>query len=236
VSGRTNNGACIVPHFTTWPRASFGLALEKRIQIEIKDRPRIDVAREIQNATVAIPSNDHQFLYVSKFPITNEQYAQFLLWLTNHDIPIAINGKPIFYNDRPQSHIHSAGETITIDQGYENHPVTFVNWIGASVFSAWIGGRLPTNKEWETYICPESADIQTGNNTLTKETVNFGQFYGDTTSVGTFPPNTNGVYDALGNVSTWTLAVERRSFHEQERRGLGWNHTIEKVLDNPPRP
>jgi cysteine-rich repeat protein len=48
------------------------------------------------------------------------------------------------------SEIDTADATYTAQAGqYENHPVNFVNWSQAKAFATWVGGRLPTESEWE---------------------------------------------------------------------------------------
>jgi formylglycine-generating enzyme required for sulfatase activity len=94
------------------------------------------------------------------------------------------------------------------------HPVTLVSWEDASDFCKWVGGRLPTEGEWE-YAARgglEGKRYPWGNEEPTCEIdalngTNFGrgchEFYPPTMPVGSFLPNSYGLYDMAGNVSEW---------------------------------
>lgn len=103
----------------------------------------------------------------------------------------------------------------------DDRPVENVSWNEAIEFCKRLSEhtgriyRLPTEAEWE-YAC--RADTTTPfyfGETITTDLVNYkGSVYqhelkdkgrGETTSVGTFPPNAFGLYDMHGNVLEWCL-------------------------------
>jgi formylglycine-generating enzyme required for sulfatase activity len=96
------------------------------------------------------------------------------------------------------------------DPAYADHPVVHVDWKQASDFAEWVGGRLPTEAEWEK-AC-RSTDSRTypwGNNLPAHELANYGNMLGDTTPVGTYPDGASpyGALDMSGNVWEWTSSL-----------------------------
>ncbi len=149
---------------------------------------------------VIIPGSDNT--WISNTLVTNIEYANFINWLQSHGIRISINGRNIFYNDRPQSKIHLVDGNCVINIGFEDHLATHMNLIGAASFAKWLGGRLPIPKEIEKICFPHKDSSKK----IDKTRANFGHHYPGTTPVKYFAPNDLGIYDPVGNVGTWTSA------------------------------
>jgi len=163
-----------------------------------------EVGRSDEQPPHEVSVNDFQ---MSKFEVTNAQYAAFLnaagkqtevlsTWidLTTLDCQIEkVDGAP-------------TGLAFRAKPGFENHPVVYVTWDGAKAFCDWLGGRLPTEAEWE-YACRAGSRSKyyfgDDANKL-KENAWYLEQSGDKAHpIGRRPANDFGLYDILGNVWEW---------------------------------
>jgi formylglycine-generating enzyme required for sulfatase activity len=96
------------------------------------------------------------------------------------------------------------------DPAYADHPVTGIDWAQANTFATWVGGRLPTEAEWEK-AC-RGIDGRTypwGDAAPTYEVANYDNVLADTTPAGSYPGGASpyGAVDLSGNVWEWTSSL-----------------------------
>lgn len=105
-------------------------------------------------------------------------------------------------------------------EGKELHPVVNVNWYNAETFCEWVGGRLPTEAEWEkaaswddqaktkrTYPWGETIDCSYANYYGQDGESDFCA--GDTTPVGSYERGKSpyGLSDMTGNAWEWVSSL-----------------------------
>lgn len=84
------------------------------------------------------------------------------------------------------------------------HPVVGITWEQAAVYAAFVGGRLPTEAEWEKAALGESAARYPWGDALPNSSLaNYNT--SSTRPVGSFPAGAShyGVLDMAGNVKEW---------------------------------
>ena len=129
--------------------------------------------------------------------------------------------------DDPASRFTFDGTKFAPMPGYENHPMTNVTWFGGWAYCGALGGRLPTELEWEKAargsaderpfpwgeeISGQAANFYSSRDPFEEmssvgsrtSTVGFynGQNYGDFQTISNASPY--GLYDMSGNVWQWT--------------------------------
>lgn len=159
---------------------------------------------------------------MTKYEITNAQYAAFL-----NAKNIASNGlytagayptQALIYSSLGSYDfgLHYANSQWIPVAGYESYPVIDVTWYGAAEYATYMGGTLPTEAQWE-YACRAgtTTPFSTGS-CLTNTDANYlwSNPYSTCTNtvttplrktqpIGSYAPNTYGLYDMHGNMWEW---------------------------------
>ncbi|MFQ5451798.1 MAG: formylglycine-generating enzyme family protein [Nitrospinaceae bacterium] len=112
---------------------------------------------------------------IDKYEVTNAEYQKCFMEGVCDPVPL--------HEDRAR------------DFNQPRQPVVFVTWQDAVTYCRWQGGELPTEAQWER--AAQGKDLGEAY---------FGKPYnqGSPRKVGAGAPNSNGLYDMMGNVYEWT--------------------------------
>jgi formylglycine-generating enzyme required for sulfatase activity len=136
--------------------------------------------------------------------------------------------------DEPQD-LRFHGNAAAADQ-----PVVFVSWYQAGAYCRWLGGRLPTEAEWEKAARgPAGLTYPWGDEPISQD-LNAGMRFAGALAVDSFPDGASpyGALNMAGNVWEWTAdwylpyagsGFRSDLFGEKYKvvRGGSWNHPIE---------
>ena len=171
--------------------------------------------------------------FMGKYPITQAQWRA-VASRTDLKVEKDLDPDPSHFKDREGSYARW------------DRPVEQVNWYDAVEFCARLSKltgreyRLPSEAEWE-YACRAGTTTPFYfGETITGELANYnasktyageakGEYRGETTPVGQFPPNAFGLYDMHGNVWEWCADTWHDNYDGAPRDGSAW---LENGNDN----
>jgi formylglycine-generating enzyme required for sulfatase activity len=102
------------------------------------------------------------------------------------------------------------------DVNAPDQPVVCVTWDNAQAFAAWVGGRLPTEAEWEKAARGTDGRIYPwGNSAPGCQIANHANCVGHARAVGSYPQGASpyGVLDLAGNVWEWVADWYGRDYY-----------------------
>jgi formylglycine-generating enzyme required for sulfatase activity len=197
---------------------------------------------------------------MSKYETTNAQYCQFLnSALATSDIVISgnsvigANGSnagedfvgQVYYNlagtgytgdgviNGGAARINWTGGLFTVDNGFENHPVTYVSWYGATAFCNYYSWRLPTEWEWQAVADYDGSFTYGCGIAISGNIANcwYPKHIDGTTVVGVLGSYGYGMCDMAGNV--WEQTSSIYSGNYRVVRGGYWSgHPAYCVVSN----
>jgi formylglycine-generating enzyme required for sulfatase activity len=147
--------------------------------------------------------------WIDKYEVTNAQFVAFL----NDNGNLEEGGVTWLNLENEGCLITRSSGGFHPKSGYADHPVVSVSWYGARAYAKWVGGRLPSEAEWEYAARGTDGRIYPwGNKSPTVDLCNFGQNVHGTVPVGTYSPQGDSPYgcaDMAGNVYEWTQNIFR---------------------------
>ena len=144
--------------------------------------------------------------YMDQFEVTVAQYARFLTELGTY--VNACSGFTCLSTsfETANSHIVDTAQGYTAQPGFEMYPVNSVSWYGAREYCAWVGGRLPTEAEWELAARGENGRLYPwGDQPPTAELAVFGGNFNSLQPVDALPEGASpfNIYGMAGGVWEW---------------------------------
>jgi formylglycine-generating enzyme required for sulfatase activity/tRNA A-37 threonylcarbamoyl transferase component Bud32 len=217
---------------TSWVRPADGMTMVKvqgrSFEMGSSDR-EVDAAFELCQADydacdlarfeVEKPAHlvEVSSFWLDRTEVTNAQYAAFLNERGNK----TEGGVTWLGLDEDcAASIERAGDGYRPKAGFADHPVVCVSWYGALAYAEWVGGRLPTEAEWEYAARGAPGAVFPWGETFDGTRLNFCDIncaydhrhtgyddgYKGTAPVGSYPSGASwsDVLDLSGNVWEWT--------------------------------
>ncbi|MEZ4641244.1 MAG: SUMF1/EgtB/PvdO family nonheme iron enzyme [Chloroflexota bacterium] len=153
--------------------------------------------------------------YMDKYEVSVAQYAAFLNQLGGYEracdqIDCTLPRERIGYTNYLMEQDLGDGTTLfSAMTGFANYPANHISWYGAAAYCEYVGGRLPTEAEWEYAARGDDGRIYPWGNTAPNETraVFQSQSFEDLKPVDALPDGASpfGALGMAGSMWEWTF-------------------------------
>ena len=146
---------------------------------------------------------------IDRVPVTVGRYRRFLEAIEREGPPIIPLIRRLFPGGKDHRPSAWGSDEYRAVCPTEDHPVVYVDWFDAYSYALWVGGRLPTEAEWERAARgPDDARTYPwGEDPVDDALAVFGRKTYGPEPVGARPlgASPEGVLDLAGNVWEWCL-------------------------------
>lgn len=153
--------------------------------------------------------------YIDKYPVTNEDFKQFL--------------DATHYHPKDDHNFLKDWKGGTYPKNWEKKPVTWVSLEDARAYAAWAGKRLPHEWEWQYAAQGNDGRLYPWGNTKEANHMpapDTSRSMRVPTSVKKFPKGASpyGVMDMTGNIWQWTDEYVDEHTRNAVLKGCGYYH------------
>jgi formylglycine-generating enzyme required for sulfatase activity len=162
---------------------------------------------------------------IGKYEVTVGEYLRFVKATGNHAPEWLEAGSQYHIKTGTDDYYKKYGSALT----NENHPIVGISWHDATAYAKWLSQqtgqqyRLPTEAEWEYAARAGTTTKYWWGNQIGSNNANcLNKYCRDsfkyTAPVGSFAPNSFGLYDTAGNVWEWTCSEYEDKYTGKEQR------------------
>ncbi len=153
--------------------------------------------------------------YIDKYEVTNFQYMAFI-----NTRPAGAEPPDSMLLSLSDSdlQIKRAGDQYELKSNtVAQRPVVEVPWVGARVYCAWAGGRLPTEAEWEKGARGEDGRTFPWGEGISRQRANYKGLFNQPIEVGHYGDGASpyGALDMAGNVWEWVADWYDSSYYNR---------------------
>lgn len=145
--------------------------------------------------------------YLDQYLVSVTQYAGFLNDLGTHTAACNSLDCARTTTETSDTFLVYNGTTYLARRGFEDYPINNVSWFGARDYCSWVGGRLPSEAEWEYAARGSDGRLYPwGNDLPNPARAVYGAEFANLLPVTALPDGASpfGVYQLAGSLWEWT--------------------------------